>query len=134
MDIVVAIERITLVSIGSTQWTPKTHMVSDVECVVLCPNDKGFVSLVAETAGISLKGKSRMGASLANVEGFVDLKELRDRCQVAELQGSGRKAMLAEDDGGPACEEGSQNIEHATSCGSTGVPRDVHVRGRWHAH
>ena len=99
MDIVVAIERITLVRVGSKKWTPATHMVGDVECVVLCPNDKEFVNLVAETAGISLKGKSRMGASLANVEGFIELKELRDRCQVAELQGSARKTMFAEEDG-----------------------------------
>lgn len=99
MDIVVAIERITLVRAGSMKWTPQTQMVGDVECVELCPNDKGFVSLVAETASISLKGMTKMHPSLANVEGFIELKELRDKCQVDELQGSGRKSMFAEEEG-----------------------------------
>ena len=81
----------TVVTFGSRRWSFQTCMVGDVECVELNPNDRGLVLMVAAEAGLDCRrlGKSRPQPSLSNADGFIALKEIRDKAQAMELEGGG---------------------------------------------
>ena len=87
----VSLEWIVQISASGNVWKPKVVTVGSDSCARLDQVDFGLVSLIAGVAGIKgLKFKQR--PSLCNIDGFVELKDARNKAQADEIDPGRRTA------------------------------------------
>ena len=82
----IEIEHTITIRCGKKKWQPATFNVGGNQCIRLTPSH-GLTGVVAAFAGIEFtKDDMAVYPSLANAEGFVKMKELRNSAQAAELK------------------------------------------------